>query len=60
MDQFDTIDVGDEIEEALKVKELSIPSQRFEKEARKRIALRYLEGANQETQNEIIREIEER
>ena len=58
MDQFDVPDFTEELQNALRLQEVGIHSSRFSKEVQKRMALRYLDGANQETKNEVIREIE--
>jgi hypothetical protein len=41
------------------LRQLGIKSPRFERELQKRVALKYLEGATQETRNEVVREIEQ-
>lgn len=58
MDQFDVPELAEELDSAQALRSLGIRSPRFEKEVQKRIALRYLEGASQETKNEVVREIE--
>ena len=58
MDQFEEPDFGEELKNARGLQEIGIGSSRFEKEVRKRVALKYLENASQETKNEILREIE--
>ena len=58
MDQFEEPDFGEELENAQGLQKIGIGSPRFEKEIRKRVALKYLESASQETKNEIVREIE--
>ena len=58
MDQFEEPDFGEELENVRGLQKIGIGSPRFEKEVRKRVALKYLESASQETKNEIVREIE--
>ena len=58
MDQFEEPDFGEELENVRGLQEIGIGSPRFEKEVRKRVALKYLESASPETKNEIVREIE--
>ena len=58
MDQFEEPDFGEELKNARGLQEIGIGSSRFEKEVRKRVALKYLENTSQETKNEILREIE--
>jgi hypothetical protein len=60
MDQFDMPDFAEELKHAAELRQLGIASPRFEKELQKRVALKYLDGASQETKNEVIREIEQR
>lgn len=59
MDEFDMPDFSEEINEAMGLRQLGIQSPRFERELQKRVALKYLEGAAQETKNEVVREIEQ-
>jgi hypothetical protein len=59
MDEFDMPDFSDEINDAMGLRQLGIKSPRFERELQKRVALKYLEGATQETRNEVVREIEQ-
>jgi hypothetical protein len=58
MDQFDDPDFGEEVANALGMQQLGIRSERLEREIKKRVAMKYLEGASQETKNEVAREIE--
>ena len=60
MDEFDMPDFSEELNNATGLRELGIPSRRFETEVQKRVAMKYLEGAAQETKNEVLREIEQR
>ena len=60
MDQFDMPDFAEELKHAAELRQLGIASPRFEKELQKRVALKYLDGASQETKNEVMREIEQR
>ena len=58
MDKFDIPDFSEELANAQGIQALGLRSPRFEKEVQKRIALKYLESASQETKNEVAREIE--
>ena len=58
MDQFDVPDFAQELDNALRLQQVGIKSQRFGTELHKRVALQYLDGASQETKREVIREIE--
>ena len=58
MDKFDIPDFSEELANAQGLQALGLRSSRFEKEVQKRIALKYLESASQETKNEVVREIE--
>lgn len=58
MDKFDIPDFSEQLADAQGLQALGIRSSRFEKEVQKRIALKYLESASQETKNEVVREIE--
>lgn len=58
MDDFDAPDLREEVETAGMLKELGLSSPRLEKEAAKRVALRYLEGCNQQTKDQVLEEIE--
>jgi hypothetical protein len=58
MDQFDDPDFGEELSNAVGIQQLGIQSARLEKEIKKRVAMKYLAGASQETRNEVAREIE--
>jgi hypothetical protein len=58
LDQFDGPDLADELANAGAIQNLGVPSERLSKELRKRVALKYLEGASQEVQNEVAAEIE--
>jgi hypothetical protein len=58
MDQFDDPDFGEELANAVGLQQLGIRSERLEREIKKRVAMKYLEGASQETRNEVTREIE--
>ena len=58
MDKFDIPDFTEELANAQGLQALGLRSSRFEKEVQKRIALKYLESASQETKNEVVREIE--
>jgi hypothetical protein len=58
MDDFDAPNLEDEVEAVRGLKELGIGSPRLEKEASKRVAMRYLEGADQQTKSEVLEEIE--
>ncbi len=60
MDQFETPDFSVELKTALGIEQLGIGSERLRKEIHKRIALNYLDGASQDTKNEILQEIDER
>jgi hypothetical protein len=58
LDQFDGPDLADELANAGAIQNLGVPSERLSKELRKRVALKYLEGASQEIQNVVVAEIE--
>ena len=58
MDKFDIPDFSEELANAQGIQAPGLRSPRFEKEVQKRIALKYLESASQETKNEVAREIE--
>ncbi len=58
MDDFDAPNLEDEVEAVRGLKDLGIGSPRLEKEASKRVAMRYLEASSQETKNEVLAEIE--
>lgn len=58
MDEFERTDFGEELEAARGLNELGIPSRRFASEVQRRVALKYLEGASQETKNQVLEEIE--
>jgi hypothetical protein len=58
MDEFDAPPLEEEVEAVRGLKELGIGSQRLEREAAKRVAMRYLEGASQQTKSEVLDEIE--
>ena len=58
MDKFDIPDFSEELANAQGLQALGVRSSRFDKEVQKRIALKYLESASQETKNEVVREIE--
>ena len=58
MDQFDATNFSDELAAAIGLREAGIHSPRLIKEVQKRIALKYLEGATQETKNAVVEEIE--
>ncbi len=58
MDQFGAKDFSDELAAAVGLREAGIHSPRLGREVQKRIALKYLEGATQETKNAVIQEIE--
>jgi hypothetical protein len=58
MDDFDAPDLREEVETARLLKELGLSSPRLEKEAAKRVALRYLEGCGQQTKDQVLEEIE--
>ncbi len=58
MDQFDVPEFSDELAHAEGLRRLAIGSARLDKEVQKRVALKYLDGATQETKNEVVREIE--
>ena len=60
MDQFETPDFSVELKTALGMEQLGIGSEKLSKEIHKRIALNYLDGASQDTKNEILQEIDER
>jgi len=59
MDDFDAPDLREEVETAGMLKELGLNSPRLEKEAAKRVALRYLEGCSQQTKDQVLEEIEQ-
>lgn len=58
MDQFGSSDFSDELASAIGLREAGIHSPRLGKEIQKRVALKYLEGATQETKNAVVEEIE--
>ena len=58
MDDFDAPNLEDEVEAVRGLKDLGIGSPRLEKEASKRVAMRYLDSASQETKNQVLAEIE--
>jgi hypothetical protein len=58
MDQFEDPDFGEELAKAVGLQGLGIRSERLEREVKKRVAMKYLEGASQEIKNEVAREIE--
>lgn len=58
MDQFGAKDFNDELAAAVGLREAGIHSPRLGREVQKPIALKYLEGATQETKNAVIQEIE--
>ena len=58
MDRFDAPAFSEELENAAGLMKLGIESSRFHKEVQKRVALKYLEDATQETRSEVIREID--
>jgi hypothetical protein len=58
MDQFNDPDFSEELANAAGLQELGIRSARLDREIRKRVAMKYLEGASQETKNEVAREID--
>jgi hypothetical protein len=58
MDQFADPDFGEELANAVGLQGLGIRSGRLEREVKKRVAMKYLEGASQEIKNEVAREIE--
>lgn len=58
MDDFDAPNLEDEVAAVRGLKDLGIGSPRLEKEASKRVAMRYLEAATQETKNQVLEEIE--
>ena len=58
MDQFDDPEFSAELDNALGLQKLGIRSPRLDREVRKRVAMKYLEGASQETKNEVGREID--
>jgi len=60
LDHFDKPEFGDEIDSARGIRELGIGSERLEKEAHKRVALKYLEGMGQETKDAVLAEIDGR
>jgi hypothetical protein len=58
MDDFDAPNLEEEVGAVRGLKELGIGSPRLEREAWKRVAMRYLEAASQQTKNEVLEEIE--
>ncbi len=58
MDQFDDPDFGEELANAVGLQGLGIRSERLDREVKRRVAMKYLEGASQEIKNEVAREIE--
>jgi hypothetical protein len=58
MDQFDDPELSVELANAAELQKLGIRSPRLEREVKKRVAMKYLEGASQETKNEVAREID--
>lgn len=58
MDDFDAPNLEEEVDAVRGLRDLGIGSPRLEKEASKRVAMRYLESASQETKNEVLAEIE--
>ena len=60
MDSFDEPDLEEEMRIAMELKKLDCGSPRLEKEARKRVVLKYLEGATQATKNAVLEEIDTR
>jgi hypothetical protein len=59
MDQFDDPDFAEEVAHAEGLQRLGIRSERLEREVKKRVAMKYLDGASQEVKNEVAREIED-
>ena len=59
LDDFDAPDLREEVETARLLKELGLSSPKLEKEAAKRVALRYLEGCGQQTKDQVLEEIEQ-
>ncbi|MBI1356548.1 MAG: DUF4055 domain-containing protein [Acidobacteria bacterium] len=59
LDDFDSPDLREEVETAGLLRELKLASPRLEKEASKRVALRYLEGASQKMKDLVLEEIEQ-
>jgi hypothetical protein len=58
MDEFEEPNLAEELEAAGRIKELEISSKRLDKEVQKRVALKYLNDASQETKNAVLDEIE--
>ncbi len=58
LDRFDALDFEEELGAAAQLREIGIRSPRFEREMQKRLALRYLDSATQETKNAVIEEID--
>jgi hypothetical protein len=58
MDQFNDPHYSEELANAAGLQELGIRSARLDREIRNRVAMKYLEGASQETRNEVAREID--
>ncbi len=58
LDRFDALDFQEELGAATQLREIGIRSPRFDREMQKRLALRYLDSATQETKNAVIEEID--
>lgn len=58
MDSFDDPDLEEEMKVAAQLQALECGSPRLEQEIKKRVALKYLEGATQATKNTVLAEIE--
>ena len=58
MDEFDINDLGTELNDAQKLLALGVESDTLKKEIFKRLALKYLSDASQNTKNRVIAEIE--
>jgi len=58
LDQFDVKDLGDELENAQRLRTLEIHSGTFERELHKKLALKFLDDSSQEIKNQIVSEID--
>jgi hypothetical protein len=58
VDEFDINDLGTELDDAQKLLSLGIESKTLRKEVFKRLALKYLSDARQETKSKVTEEIE--
>jgi len=58
LDQFDVKDLGDELENAQRLRALEIHSGTFERELHKKLALKFLDDSSQAIKNQIVSEID--